>query len=128
MTLMTSELGAGQIANVIMKHRTAYWVASARVYLEATKHAIDLESERGSLASFGSLKAATIIQPFPQLTTHCGGFGGTHGPSSRSLQRFFVAYSAHLNMFADRFMMSLGGQVSKSNLTNIKLCTFKSTS
>ena len=61
MTLMTSELGAGQIATVIMKRRTAYWVASERVYLEATKHALNLESERGSLDSFGFSKPATII-------------------------------------------------------------------
>ena len=115
MTLMTFELGAGQISNVIMKRRTAYWVASARVYLEATKHAIDLETERGSLGSFGFLKPGSIIQPFPQFTTHCGGFGGTYGPSSRNLQRFFVANSAHLTMFADRFMMSLGGQVRTHN-------------
>ena len=116
MTLMTSELGAGQISNIIKKRRTAYWVGSARVYLEANKHTSDFECERGSLGSFGFLQpAATIIQPFPQPCSHCGGFGGTHGPSPRNIQRFFVAYNAHLTLFADRFMMSLGGQVRTHN-------------
>ena len=111
MTLMTSELGAGQISTVIAKRRTAYWAASARVYLEAQNHGVILESERGSLSSFGFVRASRNILPFPPLTSHCGGFGGTTGPSSRNIQRFFIGMNVNLGSFADRFMMSLGGQV-----------------
>ena len=111
MTLMTSELGAGQISTVIAKRRTAYWAASARVYLEAQNHSLILESERGSLSSFGFVRSPRIILPFPSLTSHCDGFGGTHGPSARNIQRLFLAIHENLGSFADRFMMSLGGQV-----------------
>ena len=58
MTLMTSELGAGQISTVIMKRRTAHWAASARVYLEAQTCNSTLDSQIGSLSSFGFKKAA----------------------------------------------------------------------
>ena len=51
------------------------------------------------------------MEVFPSLVSHCNGYGGSRGPSSRSIQRFFVAGSAHIGAFADRFMMSLGGQV-----------------
>ena len=56
MSLMTSELGAGQISNLILKRRTSYWAASARVYLEAQNHGVGLESGRGSPSSFGLRK------------------------------------------------------------------------
>ena len=115
MTLMTSELGAGQISTVIMKRRTAYWAASARTYLEAHTHNSILDSERGSLSSFGFTKAARVVQPFPTMNSHCNGFGGSNGPSSRNIQRFFIAAHMLLDPFADRFMMSLGGQVSSPN-------------
>ena len=111
LTLMTSELGAGQISSVIAKRRTAFWAASARVYLEAQNHSVILESDRGSLSSFGFMRASRNIAPFPSLTSHCGGFGGSRGPSSRNIQRFFIGMTTHLDLFADRFMMSLGGQV-----------------
>ena len=61
MTLMTSELGAGQIATVIAKRTTAYWVSSARVYLEAQNHYISLDSERGSLSSPFHHSPLTVI-------------------------------------------------------------------
>ena len=115
MTLMTSELGAGQISTVIMKRRTAYWAASARVYLEAHTYNSTLDSEKGSLPSFGFMKAARVVLPFPTMNSHCNGFGGSNGPSSRNIQRFFIAAHTHLDPFADRFMMSLGGQVSSPN-------------
>ena len=115
LTLMTSELGAGQISSVIAKRRTAFWAASARVYLEAQNHSVTLVSHKGSLSSFGFVRAPTNIVPFPPLTSHCGGFGGSQGPSSRNIQRFFVAMTTHLDLFADRFMMSLGGQVRLNN-------------
>jgi hypothetical protein len=116
MTLMTSELGAGQISNVIMKRRTAYWAACARVYLEAQTYSSALNSEKRSLSSFGFAKAARAVLPFPTMNSHCNGFGGSSGPSSRNIQRFFIAFNAHLGLFADRFMMSLGGQVRSLHL------------
>ena len=107
MTLMTSELGAGQISTFISKRRTAYWAASARVYLEATMVSMERYSFRGNLSSYGFSRVKEVMEPFPSLLSHCDGFGG----SSRNIQRFFIAGSDHIGEFADRFMMSLGGQV-----------------
>ena len=115
MTLMTTELGAGQISTFISKRRTAYWAASARVYLEAHTYSLGNESRRGNLSSFGFSREERQVPAFPLLTTHCNGFGGSRGPSARN-QRFFIAGSTHVGAFADRFMMSLGGQVSITNL------------
>ena len=89
MTLMTSELGAGQISTLIAKRRTAYWVSSARVYLEAQNHHISFDSERGSLTSFEFSRPSRVTQPFPSLTSHCGWFGGIHGPCPNNVQKFF---------------------------------------
>lgn len=111
MSLMTSELGAGRISNLILKRRTFYWAASAKVYLEARNHRVGLESERGSLSSFGFRKTTRTVLPFSPFNLHCNGYGGRTGPSSRNIQRFFLAANIHLDLFADRFMMSLGGQV-----------------
>ena len=111
MSLMTSELGAGRISNLILKRRTFYWAASAKVYLEARNHRVGLESERGSLSSFGFRNTTRTVLPFPPFNSHCNGYGGRNCPSSRNIQRFFLAANIHLDLFADRFMMSLGGQV-----------------
>ena len=85
LTLMTSELGAGQIANFITKKRAAFWVSQARVYLEA--HVANTE-DISSLSAFGFTRSISS-SPFPTLTSHCGGFGGSRGPSQRQIQRFF---------------------------------------
>ena len=128
MTLMTSELGAGQISTVIMKRRTAYWAATARVYLEAHTYNLTLDSEKGSLSSYGFTKAARVVQPFPTMNSHCNGFGGSNGPSSRNIQRFFIVAHTNIDPFADRFMLSLGGQVSSpNNLPDKSVCTHKYT-
>lgn len=121
MTLMTTELGAGQISTFISKRRTAYWAASARVYLEANLHSLDGDSARGTLSNFGFSREEKQVDAFPLLTSHCNGFGGSRGPSARSIQRFFIAGSAHLGAFADRFMMSLGGQVSVTELSRSQI-------
>ena len=117
MTLMTSELGAGQISTFISKRRTAYWAASAKVYLEATMVSMERDSHRGNLSSYGFSRVNEVVEPFPLLLSHCDGFGGSKGPSSRNIQRFFIAGSAHVGAFADRFMMSLGRQVVIPTLT-----------
>ena len=57
MTLMTTELGAGQISTFISKRRTAYWAASARVYLEANVHSLMRQSDVGNLSNFGFSRA-----------------------------------------------------------------------
>ena len=88
MTLMTSELGAGQISAFISKRRIAYWAASARVYLEATMVSMERDSHRGNLSSYGFSRVNEVVEPFPLLLSHCDGFGGSKGPSSRNIQRF----------------------------------------
>ena len=99
MTLMTSELGAGQISTFISKRRTAYWAASARVYLEATMVSMERDSFRGNLSSYGFSRAKEIVEQFPSLLSHCDGFGGSKGPSSRNVQRFVIAGSDHIGAF-----------------------------
>lgn len=111
MTLMTSEMGAGQIQNLILKRRTSLWAANARVYLEAQEFRNLQETDKCTLHGFGFKKEARNILPFPPYKSHCNGYGGRTGPSSRNIQRFFIAAHEHVDLFADRFMMSLGGQV-----------------
>jgi hypothetical protein len=123
LSLMTSELGAGQIATYVAKKRGAFWVSQARVYLES--HVSNKED-------FSSLKAFGFVQscssgPFPSLTPHCGGFGGSRGPSQRQIQRFFLAASSHPANFGDRFMKSIGGEVSKNHLHSIVIISFDRT-
>jgi hypothetical protein len=90
MTLMTTELGAGQISIFISKRRTAYWAASARVYLKANLNSVGSDSDRANLSSFGVSREEKTIDPFPSMTSHCNGFGGSRGSSARNIQRFFI--------------------------------------
>jgi hypothetical protein len=53
LTLMTTELGAGQISTFIAKKRAALWVSQARVYLEA--HVANSE-DVSSLKAFGFIQ------------------------------------------------------------------------
>ena len=65
LTLMTSELGAGQIANFINKKRATFWVSQARVYLEA--HVANTE-DISSLSAFGFTRSISS-SPFPNLVS-----------------------------------------------------------
>ena len=121
--LMTGELGAGQIAAMIAKHRASLWVSHAKVYLET--HAYDRE-DKASLRSHGFKQTTKTdtCKPFPIMTSHCNGFGGTKGPSTNQIQRFFLAASSHPADFGDRFMKSLGGQVIANTLSAISVGHF----
>ena len=98
-TLITFGLGAGQISTFISKRRTANWAASARVFLEATMVSMQRDSHRGNLSSYGFSRAKEIVEQFPSLLSHCDGFGGSKGPSSRNVQRFVIAGSDHIGAF-----------------------------
>lgn len=111
LTLMTSELGAGQISNFIAKKRAAFWVSQAKVYLQAHT---EYRKDTSSLNAYGFTQGNTCL-PFPSMTSHCGGFGGSRGPSRNQIQRFFLAASSHPAEFGDRFMKSLGGQVNNTS-------------
>lgn len=86
LALKTAGLGAGQISNYIAKKRATLWVTQARVYLEA--HVANKEDSI-SLNAFGFTQDV-VCQPFPAMTSHCGGFGGTKGPSGRQIHRFIL--------------------------------------
>ena len=88
LTLRTGELGAGQISNYIEKKRATFWATQARVYLEA--HVAN-KDDSTSLNAFGFTQDV-VCQPFPAMRSHCGGFGGTKGPSGRQIQRFFLQH------------------------------------
>jgi hypothetical protein len=120
LTLMTSELGAGQIATYVAKKRAAFWVSQARVYLESH---VSNKEDFSSLKAFGFVQSSSS-SPFPSLTSHCGGFGGSRGPSQRQIQRFFLAASSHPANFGDRFMKSIGGEVNKNHLLSIVMISF----
>lgn len=111
---MTTELGAGQIANIIQSLRSAYWASNAQVYLQALA---DVGS--GTLDSFGFTKPVTAPIGFPPLHSHCGGYGGSYGPSRQSIQRLFVTLSRKTAEIGDRVMMSLGGSLSADHTFNV---------
>ena len=110
LTLMTTELGATQIANIIQAQRSAYWATNAQVYLQACA---DVTSN--SLESHGFTTVAPI--GFPTFHSHCDGFSGSNGPSSQSIQRLFIFLSQKTAAIGDRVMMSLGGSVISADHT-----------
>lgn len=112
LTLMTTELGAGQIANIIQSLRSSYWASNAQVYLQALA-----DVGPGTLDSFGFTRPVTAPIGFPSLHSHCGGYGGSSGPSKQPFQRLFVTLSRKTADIGDRVMMSLGGSVISADHT-----------
>jgi hypothetical protein len=49
--------------------------------------------------------------PFPRREQHCGGYGGSRGPSAQHITKIFVAATAFIAILADQIMKALGSDV-----------------
>lgn len=58
--------------------------------------------------------------PFPRREQHCGGYGGSRGPSAQHITKIFIAATAHIAILADQIMKALGSDV-RLSFVDVKL-------
>jgi hypothetical protein len=104
-TMMSTQVCVAEIRHIIRRLRVAKWVEDCSVYLQACDHKVKL------IKSSNVDNRVVDVCPFPRLTHHCGGYGGTLGPGKNQILDVFSALTQAPATFSDRFMKSLGGTV-----------------
>jgi hypothetical protein len=56
-------------------------------------------------------------KPFPPMSSHCGGYGGSQGPTSAQIARVMSAAASPVEQLADGVMQAVGGTAMKADAT-----------
>lgn len=56
-------------------------------------------------------------KPFPSLTSHCDGYGGSQGPTAAQMTRVMLAAARPVEALADGVMQAVGGTALKADAT-----------
>jgi len=115
--MMTSELGAEQIMKGLRKLRDGEYVYKARIFLEVQNQLAKPSSTSDIRSLFQAHAEEFIPKPFPCREQHCGGYGGSRGPSAQHATKIYIAATAYTANLADQIMIALGSDVVKNDHT-----------